>query len=459
MSPPRTLDVAKLIDERPLTLFNVAIVAFSFCIILWDGYDISAIAFSVPHIVRDWNITDRAVLGPVFSASLFGILLGSPLFGYVGDRFGRKVAIAASCFMFGVFTWAAAAAHSLNQLFWLRALAGFGLGGLLPNLIALNGEYAPRRLRATLIIVMFCGITLGGAIPAGVSVWLVPTYGWQVIFEIGGILPILMAVGVVLWMPESVKFLVLKPHRRSEALRTLRLLAPQRQIDVDTQLVVPGETVYAGFSPKHLFADGLAPITVLLWLCFAINLMGYYFLLSWMPTLLTGEKLLTQTDAATAGALMQVGGTLGGLLLMRPMETKAFLPVVILFFGAIPSIALVGAAAEHSSTMAIIVMALCGFCILGLQFGLNAASAMIYPTSVRSNGSGWAFGIGRFGSILGPILGGLLIQMKFSVVALFLIAAVPYVVGAFACLAMALLYFRQFHGPGFGDRYAVHPAG
>ena len=197
-----SVDVAELIDEQPLTAFSLAIVAFSFFIILWDGYDISAIAFSVPHIVRDWHITDRAVLGPVFSASLIGILFGSPLFGYAGDRIGRKIAIAGSCAVFGGFTLWAAWAHSLHQLFWLRALAGFGLGGLLPNLIALNGEYAPRRLRATLIIIMFCGITLGGALPALISVWLVPTHGWQIIFQIGGIVPLLTAVAVMLWLPE-----------------------------------------------------------------------------------------------------------------------------------------------------------------------------------------------------------------------------------------------------------------
>ena len=449
-----SVDVAELIDEQPLTAFSLAIVAFSFFIILWDGYDISAIAFSVPHIVHDWHITDRAVLGPVFSASFIGILFGSPLFGYAGDRIGRKIAIAGSCAVFGGFTLWAAWAQSLHQLFWLRALAGVGLGGLLPNLIALNGEYAPRRLRATLIIIMFCGITLGGALPALISVWLVPTHGWQIIFEIGGIVPLLTAVAVMLWLPESIKFLTLHPLRRHEALRLLHRLAPDSEIRPYTNLTLPNEKAHAGFSPKYLFEDGLGPITPLLWLCFAINLMGYYFLLSWMPTLLTGEHLLSQADAATGAALIQIGGTLGGLLICRPMERKAFVPVTILFAGAIPSIALVGIAAVNSAPTAIVVMGLAGFCILGLQFGLNAASAMIYPTSIRSNGSGWAFGVGRFGSILGPILGGILIELKVGVAALFLLAAIPYVLGTAACLLMSRLYFQQFHGTGLGQRQA-----
>ena len=228
-------------------------------------------------------------------------------------------------------------------------------------------------------------------------------------------------------------------------------LAPHSGVQPHTILTLPNETAYAGFSPKYLFADGLGPIALLLWLCFAINLMGYYFLLSWMPTLLTGEHLLSQANAATGAALIQIGGTVG-LLICQPMERKAFVPVTILFAGAIPSIALVGIAAVNSAPAAIVVMGLAGFCILGLQFGLNAASAMIYPTSIRSNGSGWAFGMGRFGSILGPILGGILIELKVGVAALFLLAAIPYVLGAAACLLMSRLYFQQIHGSGLGQR-------
>src|SRR5215210_4223235 len=185
MNQLQTLDVARLIDERPVTGFNIFLVVFSFLIVLSDGYDITAIAFAAPELLKEWQITNRAALGPVFSASLVGILVGSPLLGYIGDRYGRKTATVISCVIFGIFTLAAVWATSLNQLLWLRALAGLGLGGLMPNMIALNGEYAPRRVRATLIILMFCGVTLGGALPGAVSSWLVPIYGWKIIFIIG----------------------------------------------------------------------------------------------------------------------------------------------------------------------------------------------------------------------------------------------------------------------------------
>jgi AAHS family 4-hydroxybenzoate transporter-like MFS transporter len=229
-------------------------------------------------------------------------------------------------------------------------------------------------------------------------------------------------------------------------------MAPDADIGPQTVLGPPAETVYAGFNPKHLFGEGLALITPLLWLCFAINLMGFYFLISWMPTLLIGQKLLAQPDAAIATSLVQIGGTIGGFVLCRPMERRGFWPVALLFAGAVPFVALIGYAAETSTWLLMTAVFIAGFCILGLQFGLNAASAMIYPTSVRSNGSGWAFGVGRFGSILGPYIGGKLVALKLSVTMLFMLAAIPFVVGTVACVVLAALYAAKFSGAGLGER-------
>jgi AAHS family 4-hydroxybenzoate transporter-like MFS transporter len=458
MADEQTLDVAQLIDERPITSFNIALVVFSFLILISDGYDIGAVAFAVPHLLKEWQITDRSALGPVFSASLFGILFGSPLFGYLGDRYGRKFAAVISCLTFGIFTLAAVWATSLAHLLWLRALAGVGIGGLLPNMIALNGEYAPRRFRATLIILMFCGVTFGGSIPGAVSNWLVPTYGWQIIFVIGGVLPIVLAGCAALWLPESAKYLVLKQDR-ARLMSILGRIAPNVSIGPNTKFLIPDEKVYSGFSPKYLFADGMHLITPLLWACFAVNLMGFYFLASWMPTLLIGQKVLSPTDAATATALVQIGGTVGGILIARPMESRGFWPVALLFACAVPCVALIGFAANTSSTALMVMAFLAGFCVLGLQFGLNAASAMVYPTSFRTNGSGWAFGIGRFGSIAGPIFGGYLVAAKYPLQDLFLIAAGPFVIGAIACVTLARLYAARFKGTGLGERHASDTVG
>jgi AAHS family 4-hydroxybenzoate transporter-like MFS transporter len=453
VSQNQKIDITRLIDEKKIDAFSIKLLIFSFIIFLFDGYDTGAIAFAAPDLLKAWHITNRAALGPVFSASLFGVLIGAPIFGYIGDRFGRKKAIIACCLTFGLFTWAVVLAGSLDDVFYLRFFAGIGIGGLLPNVIALNAEYAPKRYRATMIIVMFTGYPLGTGSPGLLTAWLVPQYGWTILFWIGGVVPIVAAVAVFLWMPESLKYLVVKYGRRAEAevVALLARVKPGLSVAPDAQFLVPDESQFKGFSPQHLFRDGLAFITPLLWFCFAMNLMGYYFLISWMPTLLTTSKVLSSTSAALATTLLQVGGTLGSLALCRPMDVKGLAPVTVLFAIAVPTIALIGYASSSESLLMIVVF-VAGFCVLGLQSGLNAMSGMIYPTAYRSNGSGWAFGIGRFGSVVGPIVGGFLVGRQLPLEQLFMFAAIPAAFGTVACFALMRLCLAKFGGYSLGQR-------
>jgi MFS transporter, AAHS family, 4-hydroxybenzoate transporter len=449
----QTIDVSRIIDDRGLDAFNVKLVALSFVIVLLDGYDISAIGFAAPELIRAWNIADRSSLGPVFGASLFGMLFGAPLFGYVGDRFGRKIAIVLSCLVFGAFTWITVTAASLQQLLILRFLAGVGIGGLLPNMIALNAEFAPRGFRATMVIVMFSGVAFGGGMPGLVSALLVPQHGWQVIFLIGGVLPVVAAVVCALWLPESIKFLVVRGGREGELARILGKLHAGPAIEPGATFVLRDEKQRAGFSPTHLFGDGLALITPLLWLLFVMNLMAYFFLISWTPTLLTSANVPVQ-KAAIATLLFQIGGAIGGWVLCRPMDKKGLAPVTVLFAIAVPVVASIGMIGKASEPLLMAALFFGGFCVLGLQFGLNATSAMIYPTSFRSNGAGWALGIGRVGSILGPLIGGWLIAMQLPVERLYMLAAIPFVIGAIACFLLERLYVARFQGSGLGQRDA-----
>ena len=208
MADQPVVPVSRLLDERGLGSFQIALMIWSFFLVLIDGYDIAAIAFAAPHLVKDWRMSPKA-LGPVFSASLVGILFGSALFGWVGDRYGRKAALIAANLVFGVFTLAAAYSTNLDQMFWLRLLAGLGIGGVIPNVVAINAESAPRRLRATLAIIAVGFVPLGGAIPGFVTAALVPAHGWQIIFLIGGIAPIVIAIAAMFGLPELIKFMAL----------------------------------------------------------------------------------------------------------------------------------------------------------------------------------------------------------------------------------------------------------
>src|SRR5258708_2933470 len=184
MADQSVVQVSRLLDERGLSSFHYNLIFWSVLLSLIDGYDIAAIPFAAPELVKSWGVS-RGALGPVFSASLFGILFGSALFGWVGDRYGRKAALVCSNLLFGVFTLAAAYATNLDQMFWLRLLAGLGIGGVIPNVVAINVESAPRRLRATLAIIAVGCLPVGGAIPGLGTAIFVPQYGWPSLFPIG----------------------------------------------------------------------------------------------------------------------------------------------------------------------------------------------------------------------------------------------------------------------------------
>ena len=429
MADQPAVQVSRLLDERGLSSFQIKLIIWSFFIVLIDGYDIAAIAFAAPHLVRAWGVTPSA-LGPVFSASLVGILFGSAIFGWVGDRYGRKAALVGSNLLFGVFTFAAAYSSNLEQMFWLRLLAGLGIGGVIPNVVAINAESAPRHLRATLAIIAVGCVPVGGAIPGFVTATLVPQYGWPILFQLGGIVPIVIAVAALFGMPESIKYMALHESQRPRMEALITAIRPDFKVPGNARFVIEDEKQFSGFNPIYLFREGLALITPLLWLLFALNLMGYFFLLSWTPTLLTAAKL-PPTTAALAGAVLQVGGTVGALALCWWLQRHRFLAISILFVLAVPVVGSIGFAGLTSQAALLTATFFAGFLVLGIQSGINVVGAMIYPTSLRANGSGWQLGIGRIGSIVGPLLGALFVGLP--VQDLYMWSALPFAVGAVVC--------------------------
>jgi MFS transporter, AAHS family, 4-hydroxybenzoate transporter len=430
MTERAVVPVSRMLDERGLGSFQIKLLIWSFFVVLIDGYDIGAIAFAAPHLVRDWKINPHA-LGPVFSASLIGILFGSAIFGWIGDRYGRKAALIWANLLFGVFTFWAAYATNLDQMFWLRLFAGIGIGGVIPNVVAINAESAPRRLRATLALIAVGCVPLGGAIPGAISAFYVPTYGWPILFQVGGIVPVIIGLAGFLGLPESIKYMTLHESQRGRMEKLVHDINPNFQIPPNARFVLEDEREqFSGFNPAYLFRQGLQVITPLTWLLFALNLMGFFFLLSWTPTLMTAAKL-PPAAAALSGTAMQVGGTVGSLLLCFWLQRQRFFAVAILFVLAVPVVGSIGFAGLMSQAALLTATFFAGFLVLGIQSGINVAGAMIYPTSLRSNGSGWQLGLGRIGSIVGPFVGAQFVGMP--VQNLYMWSAVPFALGAVVC--------------------------
>ncbi len=435
-----SFDVDDLVDQQRIDRFNVLVVAWSFLTMLADGYDLTAMAFAAPELVNQWGIQTES-LGMVFSASLFGILFGAPLLGLAGDRFGRRTAILVCLAICGLGTLGMVAATTTDHLFALRFIAGIGIGGLMPNTISLTSELSPQRYRARMIIFMFVGITVGGGLPGIISATLVPIYGWQILFWIGGFFPLAVAVGLYFVLPESIKWLARHDPGSERALRVARRMRTDLSLPNGARIVADHESATAR-TVANVFEGGLIWITPLLWFSFAATLMANFFLNSWMPLLFVRTGMSPE-EAAVASGLYHVGGTLGGLLISVLVDRCGVTVVAMFLALAAPIVAAIGIESlPHTAVHLLSFTA--GIAVLGAQFGNNASAGLIYPTGIRGRAVGLAFGIGRFGSILGPLLGGYVIARNYPLDQMFRIAALPLVLAAVAAALLSWHCWKRF---------------
>ncbi len=428
MAGEAEVQVSHFLDEHGLGSFQINLLFWSVLIALIDGYDIAAVAFAAPHLIQEWHIPPKS-LGLVLTASNFGVLFGSQIFGWVGDRYGRKTSLIICNLLFGVFTYWAAYSTNLTELFWLRSIAGLGIGGVIPNVVAINAESAPRNLRATLAIIATGLVPIGGALAGFAAAALIPQYGWPILFEIGGVVPIVFAIAAIYGLTELIKYMTLHESQRPKMERLIAAIRPDFKVPPNARFVIEDETQFPSSNPRYLFHNGLEVITPLTWLIFILNLMGYFFLISWTPTLLVSAAKASQTVAALTGAGLQVGGTVGALVLCWWLQRQRFLAIAILFLIAVPVVGSIGYAGLSSTSALVFAAFLAGAVVLGIQSGINVVGAMIYPTSLRANGSGWQLGLGRFGAIIGPLAGTLLVGL-FPIQHLYLFAAIPFALGA-----------------------------
>jgi MFS transporter, AAHS family, 4-hydroxybenzoate transporter len=434
MAGESEVQVSHFLDEYGIGSFQIKLLFWSVLIAFIDGYDIGAIAFAAPSLIKEWHVAPKE-LGIVLSASNFGVLFGSQIFGWIGDRYGRKTALIAANILFGVLTYWASYSTNLTELSWLRFFAGLGIGGVIPNVVAINAESAPRNRRATMAIIATGMVPIGGALAGFASAALVPQYGWQILFVIGGIAPIVFAIAAMFGLPESIKFMTLHESQRAKMEALLATIRPGFRAPPNARFVIEDEK-QAPSNPINLFREGLAAITPLTWLMFACNLMGYFFLISWTPTLM-GAAHVSPSTAALAGATLQVGGTVGALVLCWWLQRARFLAIAILFVVAVPVVGSIGYAGLSSATALLVVTFFAGFVVLGIQSGINVVGAMIYPTSLRANGSGWQLGIGRLGAIAGPLIGALFVGLPVS--ELYMWSALPFAAGAVVAFIIYLL--------------------
>lgn len=439
----KQIDVPALIDGARLGGFQVLAITLCGLALLMDGFDIQMIGFVAPAIVQDWNI-DKAALGPVFAAGLAGLLIGSFVLSIAADKWGRRPVLIGATLFFGICMLLTPQASSLTGLAAARFFAGLGLGAILPNAMALAGEYAPQRVRVT--VLMLVGVCFGlGAILAGLlSALMLPRWGWHAVFHAGGAVPVACAIVMFARLPESIQFLVLR-GRHADARKWLRRIAAEAVADEAAVLKVK-EQAPGGAPVLDLFAGGRARMTLLLWGVNLLNLLTVYFLANWIPTVVraAGRPL---GDAVLAGTALQAGGTLGALVLGVVIDRAGFRRVLLACF-VLAAVAIAGVGRlDMASSLLFAAVGVAGFCVIGGQGAVNALATSYYPTALRSTGIGWALGIGRFGSILGPLLGGEFLKMGLPAASIFLVLALPAVMCSVLVWAMDGLSVRAPRTP------------
>lgn len=435
-SSTRIVDVPQLIDGHAISGLQIRVIALCALVVAFDGFDAQAIGYVAPTLSKAWGL-GRGALGPAFGAGLFGLMIGALVFGPVADWAGRKRVIIACAAFFGICSLLTAASESLPGLMILRFLTGLGLGGVMPNAIALTSEYSPRRSRAMLIMIMFAGFSFGAAMGGVIANRLVPGYGWQSVFWVGGIAPLVVAPLLAFVLPESIHLLVVKGGQDARIRKILHGIDPALAFDAAASFVA-AEEKGSGFLVKHLYREGRGPVTVLLWVMFFMNLLDIYFLVSWLPTVINAVGLPVE-QAAIVAAVLQIGGIVGTFVLGGLMERigayRLLGAVYVAGFFFIAAIGWIG----NSAPLLSAAVFLAGFCVVGAQIGCNAIAATYYPTFIRSTGVGWALGVGRIGSIVGPVLGGYLLALQWQISTIFIAGAVPQLCAAVVILLMSRL--------------------
>lgn len=400
----KVVNVSQLIDESRFSGLQLGVVGLCACIGLLDGADTQSIGVAAPYIAGAVGLKISS-FGPIFAASQLGAAVGALTFGPLADRLGRKTMLIVAVLMFGLFTLATLSAASFSALLVTRFFAGLGLGGATPCFLTLTSDYSPRRQRGMIATIIWSAYPLGAAFGSFANAYILSHIGWHAIFQIGGFIPLVVAIVLLVALPESVQFLAARgasTRRISHLLRRMGHSVSSREV----RFVVDGKTV--SVSPiRGLFTDHRSVVTVLLWVIFFFAFATTNVMVMWTPTLLNANGI-ARADTAIVVAFFNLAGFFGmaiaGWLVDRCGATRVLFPA---FVGAALSIAALGSANT-------LVMASAISACLGLTIGLGGAgvialASLFYPPAIRSTGIGWSMASARFGQFVSPLLIGSLV--------------------------------------------------
>ena len=433
----KTFDVGDFINNQRIGAVQVMVMVLCATIMMVDGYDVFVMGFVLQPVAQSFGVSPAAITS-VFVVQSVGLALGTWIVSPLADRYGRRRLLLASAVLFGLFTLAATQASSVGELVALRFAAGLFYGSLMPNAIAITVEYAPERLRATMVTWMFIGYTGGAAVGGAVAAFLVGAHGWQSAFWVGGSVPLVFAAILYILLPESIRFCVLKNERDPRIPGLLRRMNPSLVLSGDERFVL-NEPPATGMPVAALFRDERATVTVLIWLAYFMNILVINVLGAFLPTFLRNFGSLSMEHAAGITSFYSISGIVAMLVYGRLIDVFGA-PKVITLTGIVAavSVATLGLI-DLQSPWLYVVTFFVGAGVIAGQGGLHALSSMIYPTRVRATGVGWALGAGRVGGMFGPMLGGMALAGHWAAFPTFVLAGLPMVFVGIATFLIGLV--------------------
>jgi len=440
MPAARSIDVQTFLNEHPFSRFQWVIFTLCFCVVLLDGFDTAAIGYIAPSLVSEWGV-ERSALGPVLSAALFGLVVGSLSAGPLADRFGRKTVLTIAASIFGLACLASAFSAGLNQLVAWRFITGLGLGAAMPNAVTMMNEYCPEARRATLTNAMFCGFPLGAALGGFLAAWMIPHLGWRSVLLLGGVAPLVLAILILFLLPESVRYMVEKNYPEERIREALHRVQPAVTELPLTTTGVSDETeklARARSSIGVVLSSELLVGSIMLWLAYFMGLVIFYALINWMPVLLKDAGVAPST-AALVSALFPLGGfgaILSGWLMDR---FNANLIIAACFALTAAAVYAIGQSTGNIVLLMLVVLG-AGTIMNTAQSSLPTLAAAFYPTNGRATGVAWMMGIGRFGGIAGSFLVAELSRRDLSFSQIFTIVAISGLVAATALVIKQLAH-------------------
>ena len=437
----RKIEVAELVENQPLGRFQLFVLGCCFLILFVDGLDYSAANVGAPAVIRAFQ-ADKSAMGLVFGWGNFGILCGSFLFGYLGDRLGRKKGALLGVLFYSIPALLVYFATSLEALMVLRFFAGLGIGGVIPNSIALLTETAPKKYRASFVMLCLVAYSLGTFTIGQVAAWLTPIFGWWFVFVTAGAVGSVLCLLLAFVLPESIRYLALTRPDSPQLLSYVQRLAPNLAITSDTRFYLYRPEPREKFSWRQLFADNRRAATLLLWLAFFAESLTFMTFISWLAVILEGKGLAPQ-QAALAFSYAAGGGICALLILSRIVDRFGPMATVVTALCGIVLVAALGIEGMSATTiiwLAVVAMAF----LTGTHNSLNATVGVFYPTGIRSNGVGYATGMGRLALVAGPVIAGYLLSAHLPLQQLLYLIAAPYLVVACVCFALGRLYLTRF---------------